>query len=87
MQPVTGAQSMSVADHKAKPIGTSAVKLLIPSRRKDGGIVDSELRGEWVARALKELDTNPFGGSTPTPVIGSYVHDDGWKRSPKSAAL
>ncbi len=58
-------------------IGNTSVRILIPSRRKDGGIVDPELRNDWDGRARRQLETKPFGGATPTDVVGSFVHDDG----------
>jgi len=58
-------------------IGRASVRILVPSRRKDGGIVDEEKRTEWEDQARQELETPPFGGCTPSHVVGSFVHDDG----------
>lgn len=58
-------------------LGQKSVRIIVPSRRKDGGVVDRELRAEWVDRARTELQKKPFGGSTPQTEIGSFRHGDG----------
>lgn len=62
---------------KITELGTRAVRIFVPSRRRDGGIVQAELRREWRSRAISQLETRPFGGATATDVVGSYVHPDG----------
>jgi hypothetical protein len=57
-------------------LGTTAVAILIPSRRKDGGFVDPELRREWQSKAREQLESRPFGGASPTEMVGSYVDSD-----------
>lgn len=57
-------------------IGTTTIRLLVPSRRKDGGIVDRELRSEWDSKARAVLEKQ-FEGATPFQVRGSYQHPDG----------
>jgi hypothetical protein len=57
-------------------IGTTSVAILIPSRRKDGGFIDSETRNEWESKARAELEKAPFGGSSPMRIVGSYVDSD-----------
>lgn len=59
------------------PVGQKSVRIIVPSRRKDGGIVDRALRAEWIARAKAALETAPFKGSTPQTEVGSYRHSDG----------
>jgi hypothetical protein len=56
-------------------IGDTQVRLLVPSRRKDGGVVDRELRAEWESRARSLLE-DCYGGATPSYVHGSY-QDEG----------
>ena len=58
-------------------IGKAKVGILVPSRRKDGKIIEQETRADWVGKTQKFLETKPFGGSTPSDVTGSFVHDDG----------
>ena len=58
-------------------IGKAKVGILVPSRRKDGKIIEQETRADWVGKTQKFLETTPFGGSTPSDVTGSFVHDDG----------
>jgi hypothetical protein len=57
-------------------LGDTTVRLLVPSRRQDGGVVSSELRAEWESRSRSRLETL-FGGATPTTVIGAFQHHDG----------
>lgn len=59
------------------PVGQKSVRIIVPSRRKDGGIVDKALRAEWIAKAKAVLETPPFKGSTPQTEVGSYRHSDG----------
>jgi len=56
-------------------IGDTQVRILVPSRRKDGGVVDRELRAEWESRARSLLE-DCYGGATPSYVHGSY-QDEG----------
>ena len=56
-------------------IGDTQVRILVPSRRKDGGVVDRELRAEWESKARSLLE-QCYGGATPSYVHGSY-QDDG----------
>jgi len=56
-------------------IGDTQVRVLVPSRRKDGGVVDRELRAEWESKARSLLE-QCYGGATPSYVHGSY-QDDG----------
>ena len=65
------------SDSSNEPVGSTSVRILVPSRRKDGGIVCRELRAEWEGKARAQLETPPFHGATPSAVIGSFVHDDG----------
>ncbi len=58
-------------------IGDKAVRVLVPSRRQDGGILDPALCQEWVARISGELQEDPFGGATPREHWGCYRHEDG----------
>ena len=58
-------------------IGKVKVRILVPSRRKDGKIINQEMRAEWEAKTRKTLETGGFFGSTPSEVTGSFVHDDG----------
>ena len=59
-----------------KFIGESSVRVFVPSRRKDGALVDRDLRSEWTGRSYNAL-SDAFGGASPQEVIGSFVHDDG----------
>lgn len=36
-----------------------------------------DLRSEWMGRVVSQLSTSPFGGATPTNVVGSFLHQDG----------
>lgn len=63
--------------HDVFAIGSTSVRLLVPSRHKHGAILDADLRREWESRARRALETAPFGGATPSHVVGSFVHDDG----------
>lgn len=58
-------------------IGRSTVRIYVPSRRKDGGILSTEKCEEWKSKTQRALEISPFGGSTPTVVLGSFVHEDG----------
>lgn len=64
---------------KIDDIGEVKVRILVPSRRKDGNIINQEVRAEWEAQTRKTLETRERGffGSTPSEVTGSFVHDDG----------
>ena len=64
---------------KIDDIGEVKVRILVPSRRKDGKIINQEVRAEWEAQTRKTLETKDCGffGSTPSEVTGSFVHDDG----------
>ena len=61
---------------KVEQIGDTCVRLIVPSRRKDGGVIDRELRNDWESRARSLLEQE-FGGATPSCVQGSYQHPDG----------
>lgn len=62
-----------------KEIGKVKIRILVPSRRKDGKIIDQETRAEWEGQTRQTLETKERGffGSTPSEVTGSFVHDDG----------
>jgi hypothetical protein len=68
---------VTLKTHDPIYLGQTSVRILVPSRRDDGAIVDAELRREWEARARKQLETKPFGGASPSTEVGSYVHGDG----------
>jgi hypothetical protein len=57
------------------PLGDKQVRIFVPSRRKDGGVVSPELRKEWDSEARSLLE-EIYQGVTPSYVHGSY-QDDG----------
>lgn len=57
-------------------LGRSVARIIIPSRRIDGRLLEPDLRKEWDGRARFELE-EIFGGSTPRDELGSYAHSDG----------
>jgi hypothetical protein len=57
-------------------IGNSQVHILVPTRQKDGKVLDPEYVEEWKERAIDEM-TQHFGGVTPELVRGTFKHEDG----------
>jgi hypothetical protein len=57
-------------------IGNTQVRILVPSRRQDGKVLDGELRFDWDSRARSKM-TELFFGFTPSHVHGAFQHDDG----------
>jgi hypothetical protein len=57
-------------------IGDTSVRILVPSRRRDGGIIEQELRSEWRSKTSDFLQKQ-FGGATPSEVCGEFQHQDG----------
>jgi hypothetical protein len=67
---------MTTPKSETTHIGNTSVRLLVPSRRQDGGVINAELRAEWDSKARSLMGTL-FGGTTPSHVQGAYQHDDG----------
>lgn len=57
-------------------IGDRKVRILIPSRRRDGIRLDDDLRRKWDGEA-RSLLTKLFGGATAEPTVGTFAHADG----------
>jgi hypothetical protein len=57
-------------------IGDTQVRLLVPSRRQDGKVLDSELRSAWDSKARDKM-TKLFNGFLPSEVHGAFQHEDG----------
>lgn len=57
-------------------LGRVVVRIIIPSRRMDGQILDPDLRKEWDGRARALLE-EIIGGATPRDEVGSFAHSDG----------
>jgi hypothetical protein len=56
-------------------IGMTSVRILVPSRRHDGGVVSADHRREWEGRTFVVL-SEKFGGASPQTIVGSFVHAD-----------
>jgi len=67
---------MTTAPQEPYHIGDTQVRILVPSRRQDGKVLDGELRSDWDSRARSKM-TELFFGFTPSHVHGAFQHDDG----------
>jgi hypothetical protein len=67
---------MAASSKKPKRIGDTQARILVPSRRKDGGLLSRELRAEWESKAREQME-KLFLGTTPSQVHGAFQHKDG----------
>ena len=66
----------NMTDKPLTEIGNTEVWLIVPSRSKNGALLPEELRKEWEAKSDGVMH-GLFGGATPIPTRGVFLHSDG----------